>query len=93
MSNWLNNFIIGLITPPLVQNTGYGTYAFFCVFCTLSLIWSWFFVPETNGRTLEEMDYVFNDNIGAEEQAQRSRIEADIALGIWTDNPVSGTGA
>ena len=23
-SNWLNNFIIGLITPPLVQNTGFG---------------------------------------------------------------------
>jgi MFS family permease len=23
-SNWLNNFIIGLITPPLVENTGYG---------------------------------------------------------------------
>ncbi|KAJ5506207.1 Major facilitator superfamily domain general substrate transporter [Penicillium expansum] len=24
-SNWLNNFIIGLITPPLVQDTGYET--------------------------------------------------------------------
>ena len=23
-SNWLNNFIIGLITPPLVINTGFG---------------------------------------------------------------------
>lgn len=25
-SNWLNNFIIGLITPPLVINTGFGAY-------------------------------------------------------------------
>lgn len=93
MSNWLNNFIVGLITPPLIQNTGYGTYVFFCVFCTLSLIWSWFFVPETNGRTLEEMDYVFKDNTGADEQARRSRIEADIALGISTNNGVSANTA
>jgi len=38
-SNWLNNFIIGLITPPMVQNTGFGAYVFFAVFCLLSLVW------------------------------------------------------
>ncbi len=48
-SNWLNNFIIGLITPPLVVNTGFGAYTFFAVFCLLSLIWTYFFVPETSG--------------------------------------------
>lgn len=48
MSNWLNNFIIGLITPPLIQNTGYGTYVFFCVFCVLALVWVWFVVPEVS---------------------------------------------
>jgi len=78
MSNWLNNFIIGLITPPLVQNTGYGTYVFFCLFCTFSFVWCWFFVPETNGRTLEEMDYVFKDNSTGQEKEQRARIEVTI---------------
>ena len=59
-SNWLNNFIIGLITPPLVINTGFGAYTFFAIFCFLSLIWTFYFVPETKGRTLEAMDqYVF----------------------------------
>lgn len=48
-SNWLNNFIIGLITPPLVINTGFGAYTFFAVFCLLSLIWTFYFVPETSG--------------------------------------------
>ena len=48
-SNWLNNFIIGLITPPLVINTGFGAYTFFAVFCLLSLIWVFYFVPETKG--------------------------------------------
>lgn len=78
MSVWLNNFIIGLITPPLVQNTGYGTYVFFCVFCALSFVWTWLFVPETNGKTLEEMDSVFGDNTSREETEQRARIEATI---------------
>ncbi|KAK6198362.1 RNA binding protein, heterogenous nuclear RNP-K like protein [Pestalotiopsis sp. IQ-011] len=79
MSNWLNNFIIGLITPPLIQNTGYGTYVFFCVFCVLALVWVWFVVPETNGRTLEQMDEVFQDNTGEIEIARRSRIETELA--------------
>lgn len=75
-SNWLNNFIIGLITPPLVQNTGFGAYTFFAVFCLLALVWTFFFVPETNGRSLEQMDQVFKDLSSEEEDAKRARIEA-----------------
>ncbi|KAL2829612.1 hypothetical protein BJY01DRAFT_240609 [Aspergillus pseudoustus] len=82
MSNWLNIFIIGLFTPPLVQNTGYGTYAFFC-----------FFVPEPNGRTLEEMDHVFNDNTGTEERAQRARLESEIVANIWRNRDPSAAEA
>lgn len=78
-SNWLNNFTIGLITPPLVENTGYGAYVFFALFCLLSGVWTYFCVPETKGRTLEQMDHVFRD-VGSEaEVARRNRIEADLA--------------
>jgi hypothetical protein len=77
-SNWLNNFIIGLITPPLVQNTGFGAYVFFAVFCGFSLLWTFFFVPETNGRSLEQMDHVFKDFRGEDEMARRVRIERGI---------------
>jgi MFS family permease len=83
MSNWGNNFIIGLITPPLVQNTGFGTYVFFCFFCFLSLIWVWFVVPETNGKTLEQMDEVFNDRTSESDMAHRVRVEGEIAASIW----------
>lgn len=78
-SNWLNNFIIGLITPPLVENTGFGAYVFFAVFCLLSLVWTYLFVPETNGRTLEQMDHVFKDAGGEAEEQRRVMIERDIA--------------
>ncbi|OJJ29685.1 hypothetical protein ASPWEDRAFT_294655 [Aspergillus wentii DTO 134E9] len=77
-SIWLNNFIIGLITPPLVQNTGYGAYTFFAVFCILSFVWVFFFVPETKGRTLENMDEVFKDNSSSEDKGLRYAIEVDL---------------
>lgn len=78
MSNWGNNFIIGLITPPMIQNIGFGTYVFFAAFCAIALVWVYFLVPETNGRTLEQMDSVFKDNSTQEEIEQRRRIEADM---------------
>ncbi|KAJ5101606.1 sugar transporter STL1 [Penicillium alfredii] len=77
-SNWLNNFIIGLITPPLVQNTGYGAYVFFAVFCVLAGLWTFFFVPETKGRTLEQMDHVFKDNSNEGERDRRNAIEVEL---------------
>ncbi|KZF24347.1 putative MFS monosaccharide transporter [Xylona heveae TC161] len=77
-SNWLNNFIIGLVTPQLIQHTNYGTYIFFAVFCLLSGVFTYFYVPETNGRTLEQMDHVFKDLGNEEEEARRQRIETQI---------------
>ncbi|TKA69634.1 hypothetical protein B0A49_05989 [Cryomyces minteri] len=77
-SNWLNNFIIGLITPPLVENTGFDACVFFAVFCLLSGVWTFFFVPETMARTLEPMEDVFKDVRGEEEFAKRKRLEKAI---------------
>ncbi|KAG2168977.1 hypothetical protein JADG_008716 [Aureobasidium aubasidani] len=80
-SNWLNNFIIGLVTPPLISGTNnYGAYIFFAAFCVFSGIWVFFCVPETNGRSLEEMDHVFRDAGGSEEEEIRKlRIERELA--------------
>ncbi|KAF5596645.1 monosaccharide transporter [Fusarium subglutinans] len=77
-SNWINNFIIGLITPPLVRETGFGAYVFFAVFCLLSFVWVWFSVPETNGKSLEEMDSVFKDRTGVADIATKDRILAEV---------------
>lgn len=58
---WISNFIVGVATPPMLESAGFGTYVFFAIFCGLAAIWAWFLVPETSGRSLEEMDEVFND--------------------------------
>ncbi|CEP07802.1 hypothetical protein [Parasitella parasitica] len=58
-ANWMCNFIIGLIVPIMLENITYGTYIFFACFLVLSFFFVWIFVPETKGRSLEEMDQVF----------------------------------
>lgn len=68
--------------PPLVQKTGFGAYTFFAVFCLLSLLWTFYFVPETRGRTLEQMDPVFKDGSSEEEATRRMTIQGEIISGI-----------
>lgn len=48
------------------------------MFCLLAFIWTFFFVPETKGRTLEQMDHVFKDNSSAAEQGRRHAIEVEL---------------
>ncbi|CCX34367.1 Similar to Sugar transport protein 9; acc. no. Q9SX48 [Pyronema omphalodes CBS 100304] len=82
-SNWFNNFIIGLITPALVQKSPYGAFAFFAVFSFLSGVWSYFVVPETAGRTLEDMDAIWGDDQGRLDKERTalvvSRLEMELA--------------
>jgi hypothetical protein len=40
-------------------------------------VWTFFCVPETNGKTLEQMDDVFNDRGGTEEQETKNRLFAE----------------
>lgn len=67
-TNWLGNFIIGLVTPPMIENWSFGTYVFFAAWCALAVVWAFFIVPETKGKTLEEMDAVFGDDATREEK-------------------------
>ncbi|KAK9459490.1 MFS monosaccharide transporter [Lipomyces oligophaga] len=77
-SNWFNNFIIGLITPPMIDGAGFGTYVFFGAFSILAGIWTFFFVPETKGVTLEQMDKLFKDNTEERDEAVKLSIELEL---------------
>lgn len=48
------------------------------MFCLLSGIWTFFFVKETNGKTLEEMDYVFGDSSSVADEERKRRIESQL---------------
>lgn len=65
---WLRDFVVGIFVPSMMANIGYGPFIFFAVMCFLVGIWATFLVPETGGKTLEELDEVFEDTSGQEER-------------------------
>ncbi|KAJ5647145.1 hypothetical protein N7490_003517 [Penicillium lividum] len=75
-ATWMCNFIIGLVTPDMLDSITYGTYIFFAVFCLLALGFTFFCIPETCGKTLEDMDLIFGDTTAHEEKKRIKRIEA-----------------
>lgn len=80
-SNWMNNFIVGEVTPTMFNNISWRTFIIFGVFSFVGGLYIWFFVPETSGKTLEEMDEVFGSEAIAAADAERlSRIHKEIGL-------------
>ncbi|KAJ4292855.1 hypothetical protein N0V88_005513 [Collariella sp. IMI 366227] len=80
-SNWMNNFIVGQVTPDLLEKITYGTYILFGVLTYMGAAFIWFFVPETKRLTLEEMDVVFGTEGAAQADLKRmEEINAEIGL-------------
>ncbi|KXL51301.1 hypothetical protein M433DRAFT_157583 [Acidomyces richmondensis BFW] len=80
-SNWLNNFAVGLSTSPFISASQFGTFIFFGCITSIAALWVYFFVPETKGRTLEEMDELFGEvGFAQADMAAKARIERQIGL-------------
>lgn len=79
---WLANFIIGVCVPEMLIKIGWGTYLFFGCFCVAAGVFSFFMVPETAHKSLEQISALFGDNSVAEEQDLRRRIVEE----VWTDS-------
>ncbi len=58
-THWLFNFVIAQSVPYMISNIGFGTYFVFAAMLTLSVPFVFFFVPETKGLSLEDMDALF----------------------------------
>lgn len=79
-ANWMNNFIIAFVVPPMLDGIGWGTYIFFSVWSLLGGVFVYFFIPETKGKTLEEMDMVFGSYTGAEDMEELARVQERVGL-------------
>jgi len=66
-------------TPDFVAVAPYGAYIFLGLMCVLAAAYVAFLVPETKGRTLDELDAVFGDSSG------RSKWEGDVMLQAQQD--------
>ncbi|KAL1619754.1 hypothetical protein SLS56_009955 [Neofusicoccum ribis] len=51
--------VIAQMAPTAIANTGWRIYLLFCVMLFLSIPFTFFLLPETNGKTLEEIDFIF----------------------------------
>ncbi|KAL1936245.1 hypothetical protein VTP01DRAFT_379 [Rhizomucor pusillus] len=78
-ANWMCNFIIAQITPPMLGNITYGTYIFFACFCFISFFFVWFLVPETKGRSLEEMDEIFGGSSALRDAELMNKVQHEIS--------------
>lgn len=58
-TQWLFNFVVTYVTPAAISNIGWQTFIMFGVFCFAMGVWVFLFVRETKGRSLEEMDILF----------------------------------
>jgi MFS family permease len=56
---WVFQFIIARETQAAFDGMGWGLFLMFALFNFASAIFTWFFIPETKGRTLEDMDSIF----------------------------------
>ncbi|KAL7808770.1 general substrate transporter [Trichoderma aethiopicum] len=90
-STWMCNFIIGLVTPDMLETLKWGTYIFFAAFCLIGLVFTYFCVPETKGRSLEDMDRVFGDETALKEKERLFAIAA--SLGLTASIPAEKTEA
>jgi SP family xylose:H+ symportor-like MFS transporter len=55
-AQWTANYLISSTYPAMMEFSGAFTYGFYGVMSVLSLIFVWKMVPETKGRTLEDME-------------------------------------
>jgi sugar porter (SP) family MFS transporter len=81
-SNWMNNFIVGQVTPTMLQHIRFGTFIFFGAFSIMGGFFIMFFTPETKGLTLEEMDEVFGsaEGLAAADEARQNAIFRRLGL-------------
>ena len=71
-SQWLWNFVVSFVTPRMVANLGWKIFIMFATVNVGIMFPFALLIPETKGRSLEEMDVVFG-SVGRDEWERRVR--------------------
>ncbi|KAI2786088.1 hypothetical protein POX_h09855 [Penicillium oxalicum] len=70
-TQWLFNFLFSLVTPYMQASWGSYTFLFYAALDLIMAILVWFFVKETKGKSLEEMETIFNSRAAFDVQVVR----------------------
>ena len=72
MANWLFNFIVSLTFLLLVDALGRdGAFFFYAAICVVTFFFCRALVPETKGRTLEEIQDIFRKRAGVQTASEQ----------------------
>lgn len=58
-TQWLFNFMVTRVTPKIIHDIGWKTFIVFASLCAGMSVFTFFFMKETKGLTLEEIDQIF----------------------------------
>lgn len=64
-ANWIFNFALAMFVPTAFKNITWKTYVIFAVFCFVMFFHVFFLFPETKGKTLEEIDQMWDEKVPA----------------------------
>ncbi|MEN8702359.1 sugar porter family MFS transporter [Bacillus infantis] len=68
--NWIGSFLVGLLFPIMTANMAQeAVFAIFGIICILGVVFIRTFVPETRGRSLEEIEKIGGNKLNAKKSA------------------------
>lgn len=71
LSLWIGNFLVGQLTPVLLDGVGSaGTFWLFALCCSPALWITWKLIPETKGRSLEAIEAYWKDTYTSTKNAR-----------------------
>lgn len=76
VSNWVWNAVISKIAPLILKDITFYTYLIFGSFCVVMSLFAVFVVPETKGKSLEEIDEIFDEKVGKPRNPLHKKISA-----------------
>ena len=71
-AQWAANYFISSTYPMMMEFSGGLTYGFYGLMSVLSAIFVWKFVPETKGKTLEQMEDLWKRKTGLDENKRKA---------------------
>ncbi|KAA8914856.1 high affinity glucose transporter [Sphaerosporella brunnea] len=90
--NWIFNFALGYFVPPAFQNIQWKVYIIFGTFCLAMTLHVFFLFPETAGKTLEEVQDMFEQRVPAWKTNVKSRGSSTPASDVEGSAGASGSG-
>lgn len=74
-AQWAANYFISSTYPSMMEFSGAFTYGFYGVMSVLSFLFVWKMVPETKGKSLEEMEQLWLRNTEVNQEIQHQTVK------------------